>query len=90
MNIAESLEVYNSLDELVAGDLNQALKLVEALNDHSVIRWGNGVDRFSIQVNIDRERQIVAHDLPSLQQLLEGHGYRVELFRDDGMLPWRY
>ena len=77
--VLEDFVIYNSDGEQVASGVEQALELVSEIGDDYLVRGDAG--EFEITSGKDG---IVANDLSSLLELLNGHDYRV-VWADDYM-----
>ena len=77
--VLEDFVIYNADGEQVASGVEQALELVSEIGDDYLVRGDAG--EFEITSGKDG---IVANDLSSLLELLNGHDYRV-VWADDHM-----
>ena len=77
--VLEDFVIYNADGEQVASGVEQALELVSEIGDDYLVRGDTG--EFEITSGKDG---IVANDLSSLLELLNGHDYRV-VWADDHM-----
>ena len=77
--VLEDFVIYNSDGEQVASGVEQALELVSEIGEDYLVRGDAG--EFEITSGKDG---IVANDLSSLLELLNGHDYRV-VWADDHM-----
>jgi hypothetical protein len=75
--VLEDFVIYNADGEQVASGVEQALELVSEIGDDYLVRGDAG--EFEITSGKDG---IVANDLSSLLELLNGHDYRV-VWADD-------
>ena len=75
--VLEDFVIYNADGEQVASGVEQALELVSEIGDDYLVRGDAG--EFEITSSKDG---IVANDLSSLLELLNGHDYRV-VWADD-------
>jgi hypothetical protein len=75
--VLEDFVIYDSEGEQVASGVEQALELVSEIGDDYLVRGDAG--EFEITSGKDG---IVANDLSSLLELLNGHDYRV-VWADD-------
>ena len=75
--VLEDFVIYNSDGEQVASGVEQALELVSEIGDDYLVR--GDASEFEITSGKDG---IVANDLSSLLELLNGHDYRV-VWADD-------
>ena len=75
--VLEDFVIYNADGEQVAAGVEQALELVSEIGDDYLVRGDAG--EFEITSGKDG---IVANDLSSLLELLNGHDYRV-VWADD-------
>ena len=75
--VLEDFVIYNSDGEQVASGVEQALELVSEIGDDYLVRGDAG--EFEVTSGKDG---IVANDLSSLLELLNGHDYRV-VWADD-------
>ena len=75
--VLEDFVIYNADGEQVAAGVEQALELVSEIGDDYLVRGDAG--EFEITSSKDG---IVANDLSSLLELLNGHDYRV-VWADD-------
>ncbi len=75
--VLEDFVIYNSDGEQVASGVEQALELVSEIGEDYLVRGDAG--EFEITSGKDG---IVANDLSSLLELLNGHDYRV-VWADD-------
>ena len=77
--VLEDFVIYNADGEQVASGVEQALELVSEIGEDYLVRGDAG--EFEITSGKDG---IVANDLSSLLELLNGHDYRV-VWADDHM-----
>lgn len=77
--VLEDFVIYNADGEQVAAGVEQALELVSEIDNDYLVRGDAG--EFEITSGKDG---IVANDLSSLLELLNGHDYRV-VWADDHM-----
>lgn len=70
--VLEDFVIYNADGEQVASGVEQALELVSEIDNDYLVR--GDADEFEITSGKDG---IVANDLSSLLELLNGHDYRV-------------
>ena len=75
--VLEDFVIYNADGEQVAAGVEQALELVSEIGDDYLVRGDAG--EFEITSGKDG---VVANDLSSLLELLNGHDYRV-VWADD-------
>jgi len=75
--VLEDFVIYNADGEQVASGVEQALELVSEIGDDYLVRGDAG--EFEVTSGKDG---IVANDLSSLLELLNGHDYRV-VWADD-------
>ena len=75
--ILEDFVIYNADGEQVAAGVEQALELVSEIDNDYLVR--GDADDFEITTS---KAGIVANDLSSLLELLNGHDYRV-VWADD-------
>ena len=77
--VLEDFVIYNADGEQVASGVEQALELVSEIGEDYLVRGDAG--EFEVTSGKDG---IVANDLSSLLELLNGHDYRV-VWADDHM-----
>ena len=78
-SVQEEFTILNSDGEVVAAGVQQALDLVQEIDGDYLVR--GDADEFEITSFING---LVANDLNTLLELLDGHGYRIT-WQDDSV-----